>query len=108
MTFHPITLYYEWSYRVHGKHHKRNYEYPVVVTGRSFNSFTIDTSISQNEQNKQIKDKMKELISISNRQYALEQMERYEDEEIEYEEFKIWNIREATRWSDLEDFSYTK
>lgn len=103
-----VTLIYDWAYKVHGKHVKRNYEYPVEIKGRSRQTFGYDPSKTTEEQDKEIKEKMKEDLILYYRQKAIDEFERPEDEEVDYEEFKFYNIREATRWSDLEDFSYSR
>ena len=105
-----ITLLYDWNYKVYGKHWKRNYEYPVELTGRLQNTFTYDASKSLEEQDKEIKKQMKKDISNRYREEAMNVF-RFRDcdkeEEFGREKFKISNIREVTRWSSLEDFNYT-
>ena len=110
MTTVYVTLLYDWIYEMYGKHWKRNYEYPRTMTGRSSKRFSYDASASWNEQMSEIKKQMKDDLIHHYRESLMEQFESspgYE-EELDYEKFKFYNIREATKWSDLEDFDYSR
>jgi hypothetical protein len=103
-----VTLLYNWNYRVAGKHYKRNYEYPFELKGRSMGTYTIDPVKPFKEQLLEIKQQIKEDLSKSYKARAIRDFEHSEYEEIDSEEFQIYNIREADRWSEIEDFSYSK
>ncbi len=103
-----VTLLYSWYYRVTGKHYKSNYEYPFKLKGRSIGTYTVDTTRPFNDQFLEIKQRIKDDLSKRYKARAIENFEHSEDEEIDYEEFQIYNIREANRWSEVEDFSYSK
>lgn len=103
-----VTLLYDWKYCVYGKHYKRNYENPIVIKGRSRIAISVDPTKTIDEQNKELKNQMKEDLTMRYRQEAVDEFHHSDDEEFDYETFKFYNIREATRWSDLEDFSCSK
>jgi hypothetical protein len=86
-----VTLLYEWIYTAHGWR-----EYDVILRGRAIGTFTFDSMESLRKQ-------MKERIQNQHRKEAEEELPT--DETIEYEKIEIYNIREATRWTELEDFN---
>ncbi len=71
-------------------------------------TYTIDPVKPFKEQLLEIKQQIKEDLSKSYKAQAIRDFEHSEDEEVDYEEFQIYNIREADRWSEMEDFSYSK
>lgn len=99
-----ITLIYEWTYIVHGKHFKRNYEFPRIIKGRAIQSFLYDSFTSEKEQNERIKAQMKKHLLEKYRSEIQREFYQADQEEIAKEEVEFYNIREATRWSYLEDF----
>lgn len=110
MTTTFVTLLYDWTYEMYGKRWKRNYEYPRSMTGRSRHRFSYDASASWDEQINKIKKQMKDDIIHHYRERLMEQFYSAEgdEEEIDYEKFQFYNIREATKWSDLEDFDSSR
>lgn len=86
-----VTLLYNWTYTVRGWR-----EYDVVLKGRAMGTFTFD---SMESLRRQMKDKIQKL----HREEA--QRELPTDETIEWEEVRLSNIHEATRWTELEDFN---
>ncbi len=86
-----VTLLYNWTYIVRGWR-----EYDVILHGRALGTFTFDSMESLRRQ-------MKERIQHQHRKEAEEELPT--DETIEYEEVRLFNIQEATRWTELEDFN---
>lgn len=86
-----VTLLYNWTYTVRGWR-----EYDVVLKGRAMGTFTFDSMESLRRQ-------MKEKVQTLHREEA--QQELPTDETIEWEEVRLSNIHEATRWTELEDFN---
>ena len=70
-------------------------------------TFILDPTQSIDEQNDFIREKMKDDLISHYRQEALNEFVNPDEEELDYEEFKFYTIREATRWSDLEDFTFS-
>ena len=102
-----VTLLFEWTYKAYGEHHKKCFEYPATLSGRSQKTFTYDTADQVSEQFTRIKAEMVLYVKESNRDSVRNYWESeygYEDEEISRETVKIFNVREATKWSDLDDY----
>jgi hypothetical protein len=102
-----VTLLFEWTYKAYGEHHKKCFEYPATLTGRSKKTFIYDSVHPLSEQFHKIKDEIVEFVKESNRDLVRNYWESeygYEDEEISKETVKIFNVREATKWSDLDDY----
>jgi hypothetical protein len=93
-----IILFFEWKYKAYGQHWKRYYERPITYTGRS----KITVSGTMNE----IREKLKEHVIQYCRPDVLQTYEwdtEKSGEEIDSEVVKLYNIREATVWSQIED-----
>jgi hypothetical protein len=99
-----VKLIYDWVYRVYGENYKRNYEYPITVQGRSLQTIHYNPALTILSQKEEIKAQMKKFIIDDYRAKAMEEWDRPETETLWKEEFRFENIREATQWSDLEDF----
>jgi hypothetical protein len=102
-----VTLLFEWTYKAYGEHHKKCFEYPATLTGRSKKTFIFDPVHPLSEQLHIIKHSMIEFVKESNRDLVRKYWESeygYEDEEISSESVKLFNVREATKWSDLDDY----
>jgi hypothetical protein len=102
-----VTLLFEWTYKAYGEHHKKCFEYPATLTGVSKKTFICDSVNLLSDQFCTIKHEMVEYVKENNRCSVLKYWESeygYEDEEISKETVKIFNVREATKWSDLDDY----
>jgi hypothetical protein len=94
-----VTLFFEWKYKAYGLHWKRYYEQPITYTGRS--KMTVSGTMNE------IKEKLKQYVIDSCRPDVLQTYEwdtEKSGEELDYEVIKLYNVREATIWSELEDF----
>ena len=87
------TLLFDWEYKVWGKR-KRNYEHPRYIHGKHL--MKVEGTL------KQIKDELVQDI----KDYCRKQVDDWWDweDEIDGEAVQLYNIREATIWSSLEDF----
>lgn len=87
------TLLFEWEYQVSG-YRKRNEEHPRTITGRQQKFFKGTLT--------EIKTQMVETVRQQGRQQVAQWLD-WEDK-IQNETIKLFNIRQATLWSELEDF----
>lgn len=87
------TLLFDWEYKVWGKR-KRNYEHPRYIHGR--HRMQVEGTLEQ------IKDELVQVIKDHCRKLVDDWWD-WEDE-IDRESVKLYNIREATLWSSIEDF----
>lgn len=105
-----VTLFFDWKYTAYGERWKRNYEYPREIKGRSKMTFPIDSTKTREEQLLAIKNEMVAYVKKTNYQDIMDMFYRRDDADEDEKEtigrdyVKIYNVREATQWTDLEDF----
>lgn len=96
-------LFYEFTYKAYGKR-KRNTENPYTLSGRAKALFNYDKNISISEQLTEFKKKTIEDIKTRLRDSALYHFEIYGfPDSIEIETVILFNVREGTIWSTIED-----
>jgi hypothetical protein len=88
-----VNLFYEWEYTAWG-HRKRNYEYPTVISARQQKFFKGTLAQIKATMIAHAKGQGRQKVSVA-----------WEGEDtIERDAVKIMNVRQATLWSELEDF----
>ena len=98
---------FDWTYKAWGEIHNKCIDYPVTINGRSRKTVFYDSNRPLEEQMKTIKDELVNYVKKSNLaevKRAWEYDYGYGDETIGSEKVKIFNVREATKWSDLDDY----
>lgn len=102
-----VTLLFDWTYKAYGKNHNKCIDYPVTISGRSKKTVFYDTTRPLEEQIKSIKKELVESVKKSNHDEVKNVWGYdygYYDEEIASESVKLFHVREATKWSDLDDY----
>ena len=98
-----VLLFYEFTYKAYGQR-KRNTENPYTLTGRAKALFNYDKNGSISEQLAEFKKKTVEDIKTRLRDSALFHFELYGfPDTIEVETVVLFNVREGTIWSTIED-----
>lgn len=99
-----VLLFYEFTYSAYGER-KKNQEHPYTASGRAKSLFTYDKNESLSEQLAVFKKAVIEETKKKIRDLALfhfEVMAGMRDT-IEREVVQIYNVREGTIWSSIED-----
>lgn len=98
------TLFFDWRYTMRGMHFSRNIDHPVQMSGSARVTVEYDGTVPLAQQIEKIRKQLKDFVFNKYRTQLRDDFYRWESEEIAEETVKISNIREATRWSDLEEF----
>ena len=98
-----VLLFYEFTYKAYGEK-KRNHQNPYEVSGRGKSLFNYDKNGSISEQLTEFKKKTVENLKTQFRESALAHFEFYgSPDKIEYDKVILFNVREGTIWSTIED-----
>ena len=94
-----IPLIFKAKYKVYGEN--RRSDDPVILKIRMIHTFSIK---SEDYSLETLKSKMKETVKQKYGEKARNTFYDVANESIWKEEIKIYDVREVTKWTDLEDF----
>ena len=98
-----VLLFYEFTYKAHGERNW-NYEHPYKVSGRAKALFNYDKNGSISEQLAEFKRKTIEDLKAKLRDDAIDHFEMCgKPDTIQKESVILFNVREGTIWSTIED-----